>query len=160
MDVTTWQKVCMDALIARLQKDYPALSFTAGPTACWSPHKNEVSYSENGTHSPATLLHELSHALLEHSSYTTDIELLHKEVAAWEKARELAVEYGVALDEDHIQDCLDTYRDWLHRRSICPACNASGIQTPTGPYSCLNCMQTWKVSNARLKRPYRRLHVL
>lgn len=155
MAVMIWRRVYMDNLIPRLEQDYPQLSFTPDHSACWSPRHNQVSYIADGTHAAAGLLHELAHALLMHSHYTSDLDLLQKEVAAWEKARSLASLYHLKLDEDHIQDCLDTYRDWVHKRSTCPTCHINGIQTSTSRYNCLNCMQAWSVSNARLKRPYR-----
>lgn len=102
-----------------------------------------------------TILHELSHALLDHQSYTTDFNLLGKELAAWDHARILAEKYGFAIDEAHIQDCLDSYRDWVYARSICPTCESQGIQYSKALYGCLNCDCMWKVTYARFCRPYR-----
>jgi ribosomal protein L37AE/L43A len=156
-----WQKIYMDNLIRKLRLDYPSLSFISGLSACWSPHNNQVRYTNDKQYGAAGLLHELAHALLGHTQYLNDIDLLHKEVAAWEKARTLATRYDVTLDDNHIQDCLDTYRDWLHKRSTCPVCNANGVQQiHTGHYSCLNCMHRWIVSDSLLKRPYRRSSAL
>lgn len=145
----------MDELVPRLQHDYPTLSFMRGETACWSPRDNHVFYTDDASHGAAGLLHELAHALLNHQHYTSDVDLLHKEVAAWEKARALAVCYDIKLNNDHIEDCLDTYRDWLHKRSTCPNCLANGVQAHTSRYTCLNCSHAWRVSTSRLCRPYR-----
>jgi hypothetical protein len=116
------------------------------------------------------LLHETGHALLEHQSYKGDFELLRLEVAAWERAREVAATIShdfspdstpdagmdVTIDEDHIQDCLDTYRDWLYKRSICPTCTTKCLQQDDFVhYRCFNCHTTWRVSSNRFCRAYR-----
>jgi hypothetical protein len=111
--------------------------------------------TENTPESIFSLLHELGHALLEHKDYTYDVELLKIEVAAWDRARTLAEQYGVTLDEDHIQDCLDTYRDWLHLRATCPTCFGRSLQSTETCYRCFNCQTEWSVTRSRLCRPYR-----
>ena len=68
-----------------------------------------------------------------------DVERLKMESEAWEKARELASRYGVEVNEDLIQDELDTYRDWLHNKSKCRACGLTRYQTPDGVYHCPRC---------------------
>ena len=68
-----------------------------------------------------------------------DVERLKMEVAAWEKAKELAKHYGVDVDEDVIQEELDTYRDWLHKKSRCPGCGLTRFQTTDGEYHCPRC---------------------
>jgi hypothetical protein len=146
----------MDQLVNKLRQDYPSLSFAAGDLPCWSPGDSHVYYTPDTTHGIAGLLHELAHALKGHSEYTNDIDLLKKEVEAWDEANHLAKTYDITLDQDHIQDCLDTYRDWLHKRSTCPSCHVNGLQTSIRRYSCLNCGQAWDVSESRFCRPYRR----
>jgi IrrE N-terminal-like domain len=145
-------------LIAQLKADYPALVFSVGNSFCWSPSDRHIMYRTDVTDIRATysLLHEVGHALLEHKRYRQDFELLQLEVAAWEKAKQLAPSYSVQLDEDHIQDCLDTYRDWLYRRSICPSCTTKALQLDSEPtYRCHNCQATWRVAPSRFCRPYR-----
>lgn len=103
-----------------------------------------------------SLLHETGHALLDHTSYKADFELLRLEVEAWERAKLLAADLDVAIDEDHIQDCLDTYRDWLFKRSICPQCNTKCLQQGDFVhYRCFNCHTVWRVSSSRFCRAYR-----
>ena len=146
----------MEQLVRKVKRDYPHLEFVMGAGHCWSPRLGQIFYAgKNTPASLAGLLHELGHARLEHKRYESDLELLQKEVAAWDEARQLANEYDVAIDEDHIQDCLDTYRDWFYRRSTCPKCRVAGLQQPNREYFCLNCAQTWRVSPARFCRPYR-----
>lgn len=149
----------MQKLLTRLALDYPELTFLAGKTFYWSPkdqiihYRDEVEDNQIGAWS---LLHELSHALLGHQIYTSDFELVQMEAAAWAHAEKLAPAYGEEIDADHIQDCIDTYRDWLYQRSTCPACTSCSLQADHRTYNCINCGTTWHVSASRLCRPYRR----
>lgn len=147
----------MRALLATLKKDNPDLSFVAGSEFYWSPKNHEVIYDQSATTQSASwsLLHEVGHALLGHTTYQTDIELLQMEAAAWQKATQMGKKYGYEIDQDHIEDCLDTYRDWLHQRSACPTCNNRSLQQSDGHYKCFNCGTDWAVSQSRFCRPYR-----
>lgn len=146
----------MDTLLKQVITDFPGLHFSEGREFYWSPREKTVYYTqENHFTTPWTLLHEISHGLLEHKTFTSDFELLQLELAAWIKAKELASTYDVLIEENHIEDCLDTYRDWLHKRSVCPGCSTKSLQQTPGVYSCLNCSKEWRVSSNRLCRPYR-----
>jgi len=146
----------MEKLLARLRQDYPALRFEEAEIASWSPRLKRVSYSlHEGEADQWSLLHELGHALANHQGYTTDINLVRKESEAWEKARELAKVYEVNIGDDHVQWCMDTYRDWLHKRSACPNCSSHGLQQNKALYCCPNCKTQWMVSSERFCRPYR-----
>jgi len=145
-------------LIARLKSLYPELKFSAGTQFCWSPETQEIFYARGakGSNSEWSLLHETGHALLDHTTYKADFELLKLEVAAWEKAKELAKSLNIKIDSDHIEDCLDTYRDWLHKRSVCPNCTTQCLQQDDlARYRCFNCHTEWKVSKNRFCRAYR-----
>jgi hypothetical protein len=149
----------LDRLLTDIAADHPELSFIESAHFAWHAGKKHVSYKKSGqntTHSMFALLHELGHALLDHSDYVHDIELLQLEVAAWDRARKLAERYDIELDEEYIQDCLDTYRDWLHLRSTCPRCYGRSLQASVTRYSCFNCQTEWQVTRSRLCRPYRR----
>ena len=147
----------MENLIKRVKEDHPGLLFNSGRLQCWSPDKGKIYYAGGEhNHSIEGLLHELGHARLDHNAYMSDLELLKKEVEAWQEALCLAGLYGVDFDEDHMQDCLDTYRDWVHKRSKCPLCSSAGLQDNEKQYTCLNCGHTWLVTTSRLYRPYRR----
>jgi hypothetical protein len=149
----------MDKLTASLQAKFPQLRFSAGKQFSWSPEKGEVIYKTGAAGDAATwsLLHETGHALLGHQSYGSDVELLQLEVDAWERAKQLATSFSLQIDENHIQDCLDTYRDWLYKRSICPSCGTRSIQQDNlACYRCYNCHDTWRVSGNRFTRAYRR----
>jgi hypothetical protein len=152
------EEKAMQTLLKSLQTALPALRFSPGETFYWSPETKEVFYREDSNleRDKWSLLHETGHAMLGHDSYNRDVVLLQLEMAAWDKALELAKKFGVKIDEEHIQDCLDTYRDWLHARSICPSCTTKCLQQPDNQhYRCHNCHTTWKVTPARFARPYR-----
>jgi hypothetical protein len=134
-------------LLNKLTTDYPHFHFTESDDSYWDPSARTVFYTVDD---PEQLLHELSHALLGHSGYTRDIELIGMERDAWEKARSLAPSYQVAINDDSVQDHLDTYRDWLHNRSTCPSCKATGRQTTKDTYHCDACGQDWRVNEARM----------
>ena len=147
----------MQNLVTKLQLRYPNISFLEGDVFRWSPSEQTVTYINSGKASdPWSLLHELGHALLQHQAYQSDIELLQKEVAAWHTANSICEDFGVSIDSDHVETCLDSYRDWIHKRSTCPQCSLQGIQKTSEEYLCFNCKHTWVVTSARFCRPYRR----
>lgn len=148
----------MQDLINKLKLKYPDLKFSAGQKFYWSPESGEIVYhrSAKGVKATWSLLHETGHALLGHQNYQADYELVRLEVAAWERAKQIANELDITIDEDHIQDCLDTYRDWLYKRSICPNCNTKSLQQGDFVhYRCFNCHTRWRVSSNRFNRSYR-----
>lgn len=148
----------MQKHINKLQELFPRLQFTAGKQFYWSPATGEIFYNAeaNGRKALWSLLHETGHALLGHNSYKADFELIRLEVEAWEKAKQLADRLSIEIDDDHIQDCLDTYRDWLYKRSVCPNCNTKCLQQGDFVhYRCFNCHTVWKVGSNRFGRAYR-----
>ena len=147
MDATTMPSIT--SLLTKLQADYPTITFSKAADFRWSPPEKTVYYT-NDPHADALLLHELSHSLLNHSLYIKDIDLIKMERDAWEKARHLAPQYEVVLSDDIIQPHLDSYRDWLHARSTCPTCGATGVQTKQATYHCVACGATWRVNEARM----------
>jgi len=156
--MTKLEAVTIEGLLERIAADYPDLEFIESAHFSWHAGRKHVSFKKagkNAEHNMWALLHELGHALLGHAGYKHDIELLQLEVAAWEKGRRLAENYGVRIEDDYIQDCLDTYRDWLHLRATCPTCFARSLQTTEKRYRCFNCQTEWQVSRSRLCRPYR-----
>ncbi len=149
----------MKNLINTINNDFPRIVFIQGTDFHWSPKQSQVSYNPNllgQIPGQCTLLHEVGHAILNHTSYQSDLELLQMEVAAWEEAKVLGVKYKITIYDDYIQNCLDSYRDWLHLRSKCPMCGIHCAQTDIRHYKCLNCQHTWIVSSSRFCRPYRR----
>lgn len=146
-------------LVEQLKKHYPAISFLPGLSFVWSPIELVVTYDLTDNKSDTfvfSLLHEVGHALLEHNNFTSDLSLVKIERDAWNKAVEIAVDYGVEIPDVHIESCIDTYRDWLHARSLCPNCHQCGVQTSKTSYSCVFCRHHWAVSESRLCRVTRR----
>lgn len=139
----------IDLLIPKLSADFPQFTFTASDDFSWSPETKTVLYTPN-EHADALLLHELSHGLLDHTHYSRDVELLEIESAAWERAKLLAPAYGITITDDIAEDHLDTYREWLHARSTCPNCTATGFQVSSNGYECPACTHRWRVNEARL----------
>lgn len=149
----------MSKLLDALEGDYPHIEFVPSSSFYWSPKTLSVHYvvgELDEVPNAWSLLHELGHALLEHKDYTTDFDLLLLEISAWEKALKIAQNYGYKIDPEHIQDCLDTYRDWLYLRSTCPNCTNCSLQIDSHTYSCLNCNTSWRVSRSRQCRTYRK----
>jgi predicted RNA-binding Zn-ribbon protein involved in translation (DUF1610 family) len=142
--------------IEKIAADYPQFRFKPGTQEHWSPRTKTITYEPESDNLRYGLLHELAHALLGHNSYKNDFELLKLESQAWQTAAKIGRKYGVKIADDHIQNCLDTYRDWLHRRSKCPACGMHVLQTDSRTYKCFNCGETWQVSAGRFARSYRR----
>lgn len=138
------------SLLPKLKREYPQLSFTSSDRFSWSPDEQTVYYDESGTENVNLLLHELAHGLLEHHDYSKDVELIAMEAEAWDKALELATIYNVDITDETIQDTLDTYREWLHARSTCPACEATGYQSGKYNYACVACGHGWRVNEARV----------
>lgn len=125
------------------------LTFHRGETFGWDHTACAISFNPRAAHAEAYLLHEFGHAALNHADYQKDIELIQMERAAWDMAIQLGAQYGVVIDEDLVEDSLDTYRDWLHSRSLCPTCNATGIEATKHNYVCLACHHSWRVNEAR-----------
>lgn len=147
----------MEKFVHKLRQDFPDFRFISGDAPQWSPHVRQITYVDEDTSMALYgVLHELGHALLGHKTYDSDAVLIQKEASAWSKAVAVATMYGVQIEEEHIQLCLDTYRDWLHKRSTCPQCQSHGVQLDN-IYRCLNCAAHWRVTTARFCRTYRTL---
>lgn len=150
MDVTTMPSIT--SLLNQFNSDFPQFKFQPSSQARWQPEEMTIRYEHaNTANATATLLHELAHALLHHQTYDRDIELISMERDAWDYALGiLAPRYEINIDEEHIESSLDSYREWLHNRSLCPECSASGVQSAQYMYKCLACQTTWRVNEAKL----------
>lgn len=137
------------SLIAKLRSDFPQFKFEPGDDFMWSPTDKTVFYRSDTPDSPL-LLHELSHGILGHSDYQHDVELISMERAAWDNALRLADEYSTEITSDVVESNLDSYREWLHDRSTCPRCQATGTQTKPKLYKCVACGNSWRVNEARI----------
>lgn len=139
-------------ILPLLKKDYPDVEFVPGKAFTWSSKRNKIIYTthqSNPEHGVWSLLHELGHAQLGHKDCSNDFDLIKIENKAWEQARLIGNKYGVTIDNKHVQDCLDTYRDWLHDRASCPKCKVVSLQRKDGIYQCFNCKTKWRVSKSQ-----------
>lgn len=131
------------AFVQKISEWYPNLRFGRGKKFAFRPPKTIVYEEKRAGLSlneyKLSFLHELGHALLEHRDFRTDAERIKMERAAWERARELCAECGVDYEEEWVEDNLDTYRDWLHQKSLCPECGLTRYQTMDGKYHCSFC---------------------
>lgn len=142
----------MKVLLEKLKTDFPEFRFATGRKFAFRPPRTimtgpietgaEKTGAGAGTEVESAkllLLHEVGHAVLEHRDFRVDAERLKMELAAWEKARELARHYGIEFDDELMETELDSYRDWLHQKSRCPKCGLTCYQTPDGNYHCPRC---------------------
>ena len=127
----------MNELLEKLRVDFPDLRFVPGRKFAFRFPKTVIL----GPHEPFSellLLPEVSHAILEHKDFRTDVERLKMESLAWEEARKLALRYEVEFDDEFAEGELDSYRDWLHKKSRCPSCGLTRFQDVDG-YHCPSC---------------------
>ncbi len=136
------------SLLDKIKSDYPQLNFKKGTQYMWSPSENTIFFADSIIQ-PVSLLHELAHATLDHHNYHSDIQLIALEKQAWVRTKELATKYDIKISDKIIEANLDSYRDWLHSRSLCPKCNANGLQISSGQYQCPECDGVWRVNEAR-----------
>jgi hypothetical protein len=137
------------AEIALTHDHLTGLQFVSGDSFAWDYQASRISYSAEDPHAISYLLHEFGHAVLNHQEYMRDIDLIKMEREAWEQASALGSELHSTIDQELIEDALDSYRDWLHSRSLCPSCSHTGIQTSRREYQCIACRESWRVNEAR-----------
>lgn len=137
------------SLLNQLKTTYPTVTFVESDDFQWSPRLNTVEFDPAHELADSLLLHEVGHSILNHNDYSKDVTLLSMETDAWEAAKKIAPDVQVPIDDDDVQDHLDTYRDWLHARSTCPRCEANGYQNGVRLYACVACGHSWRVNEAR-----------
>jgi len=151
MAVTSTPKI--NSVFKRIVSDFLSLTFEEGDNFHWSASRRIITHPEiSELDDLYQLLHEVGHANLNHDNYRSDAELIDMELAAWNyAAKKLAPRYGLTLsvDDDIVQDSLDSYREWLHARSTCPECGSVGIEEAADNYSCFACRSKWSVNEAR-----------
>lgn len=136
----------------KIIKEYQELNFISGEAFSWNPQNKTITYrqKENDDNFLASLMHEIAHAKLNHSFFKYDINLLKMERDAWAMASLLIENFRTSLDQNYVEDCMDSYRDWLYSRSKCPKCHYLGIQSDINTYSCIYCSIAWRVPDSRL----------
>lgn len=143
------------AVLSQVKRDFPDVTFSQAQSFYWSADTRTIHYCSSSNNPVWSLFHELGHMTHDHTSYSSDIRLVSIEVEAWDAATTLAEKYSISIDEDYIQDCLDSYRKWQHDRSKCPKCLMAGLEIKNGNYKCFNCQNQWKVTPNRFCRAYR-----
>jgi hypothetical protein len=127
------------------------LTFLEGEIFSWNPSTATITYRESSAPEDiANFLHEVGHAERDHTLFVSGVELLTMEQEAWTKGAEIAAAMGIKLPAYVAEEALDSYRDWLHSRSLCPQCNSTGVETSLNHFSCLACHTRWKANEARL----------
>lgn len=141
----------VDSLIKSLVNEFGHITFTEAADFSWDPSTHTIFFNRIDDHAAERLLHEVAHAELDHRSYERDIDLIGLERDAWHLARtKLSDMYELSIDAEVVENHMDTYRDWLHARSTCPSCSATGIQTGNKEYTCLACRTKWRVNDAKV----------
>ncbi len=129
----------MDAtFLAKIKSDHPEFNFRKGERFSFRPPKT-ITVGPDEKNDELLLLHELGHAMSGHKAFNTGAERLKMEREAWEKARELASGYGVEFDDFLAETELDTYRNWLDKKTRCKKCGLTCYQTPDGVNHCPRC---------------------
>ncbi len=124
--------------VEKIKKTYPKFKFKQGKRFSFHP-KNTIIFAEDEENFEILLLHELGHALNGDFSFKTDVERLKIELNAWETAKSLAKTFKIPYNEEFIENELDSYRNWLHKKSLCKKCGLTCYQTPDGVYHCPHC---------------------
>lgn len=155
MPVSSTPKNKFTSLLKQVKHDFPDVRFEAADSFYWSAETRSIHYNTSSENPTWSLLHELGHMTQEHTTYNSDARLVRMEVEAWETALVIGKQYGYTIDEEHVQDCLDSYRHWQHTRSRCPICTQSGLEVQSGHYRCINCQHRWQVTVNRFCRVYR-----
>ena len=153
MVATSWPNEPMSA--ADIIAGNPQFSYKASGHFQWSPTDNIIYYNKTTVNEPQglwALAHEIGHAMSGHRNFENDLDLIKKEREAWTKAQTLLAAYEQEIDEDYIEDCLDSYRDWQKARATCPDCSTVSTQLNTTNYHCFNCGCEWKVSPSQTCR--------
>lgn len=131
-----------------LTKTFSQFQYVVGSVFQWSPATSTITFIESQVTNPSgqlSLLHEISHGLLGHQQFESDIQLVRMEVEAWMKTKQIASEMEIPYDDSSVEHCLDTYRDWLDARSRCPDCDQTGLQQSNQKYRCVACGELWRV---------------
>lgn len=88
---------------------------------------------------PLLLCHELAHASLGHFSYSTNLERLKIESEAWEETKNLCKKFNLPFSEELAELELNTYRNWLEKKSLCKICGMTRFETKNEGYLCPRC---------------------
>ncbi len=150
------KSIDFEQLLIRVTSDYPDIKFIEGKDFSWNHDQKSIYYNKNSKYATFDLLHELGHIELDHVSYSSDLSLLKKELEAWEIAKNIAQKFNISISENYINKCIESYRLWIHKRSLCSKCFQNALEISEKKYKCINCNHTWQVSSAQESRVYRK----
>jgi hypothetical protein len=128
---------------------YPQVRFLPASYFSYDSSEDIINYDPKRLKSiegKVSLLHEIAHQQLGHFHYNYDLELFMMEVEAWHLTRELAYKHGLAINDEYIEECIDTYDSWVEARANCPKCETFCLQEAEAQYHCFRCDTRWKVS--------------
>lgn len=145
----------LSSVLKLVKQDFPDVYFASGEIFSWSAEERTIYFQPFAEDGIWLLFHELGHMKHEHNTYNSDARLVRMEVEAWESAKELARTYDFPIDDEFIEDCMDSYRSWQYLRSKCPTCSQAGMERSSGNYFCINCRNEWRVTDNRFCRAYR-----
>ena len=126
-----------------IKKSYPDFAFRPGHKFLFRPPKT-IRYIESDENFRLLLLHELAHAILGHFSFDRSLERLQIERDAWAKTRELCSLYSIPFDEEFAEAELNTYRDWVHQKTLCKHCGLSCLEVSSESLYCPFCQKFYK----------------
>ncbi len=153
---STTKSLDFNKLLSKLKSSYPDINFISADYSSWSDSKQSIFYNKDSDNAKPDLLHEIGHMLCDHKSYSSDLSLLSKELEAWNKARDIGKELSISISENYINKCIDSYRQWIHGRSLCPKCSQTAVEVSDKKFKCINCHNTWQVSSAQESRTYKK----
>ncbi|MBQ6130088.1 hypothetical protein IJI72_00065 [Candidatus Saccharibacteria bacterium] len=130
------------AFLNKIITAFPDLVFKPNKKFTFRPKKT-IYYEIKNDHFPLLLLHETAHALLNHYSFDTSLERLTIERDAWEKTRSLCKKFAQPFDEDFAEANLNTYRDWLHQKTLCKVCGLTCLEVSSTTLFCPFCQKTY-----------------
>jgi hypothetical protein len=115
-----------------ITRAFPGYKFRVGRPR-WTAKTRTIYYEAKGETAALRLLHEIVHAELGHREWLLVIERLQMERDAWEHVRStLAPRFMVEFDEEQMENDLDSYREWLHTKSLCAECGQNRWQDDEG----------------------------
>jgi hypothetical protein len=128
---------------------YPQQRFLPAGYFAYDASEDVINYDPGRIHDDSgklALLHEIAHSLLGHFHYRFDFELYAMEMDAWNLTRNLALQHNIKIDENYLEQCMNSYDEWLTERGTCPNCEEFNVQSVPNRFQCFRCRTRWEVS--------------
>jgi hypothetical protein len=141
------------SLIDEIKAAYPRLVLRRGDNFYYNASAMSITYDPSDRFVCQLLLHEIGHYIAADPTPNSGVELIACEQRAWFIATStLSPRFEVKIDKDFVEDCLDTYRHWLHQRSTCSYCNITALEFSSSHYTCVACGRSWLANSAKTCR--------